>query len=53
MESYRENIGRAGLVLGLMIVAVFAAMLAQDRNQTLRPLDGLVVTDGVAMAAGE
>jgi len=53
MRSYRENIGRAGIVIGLMAVAVFAAVVAQDRNQTLRPLDQLVVVDGVAVANGE
>ena len=54
MRNYQENIGRAGIVAGLMIVAVFAAVIAQGRNQTLRPLDEqLVVIDGVATATGE
>jgi len=38
----------------LMIAAVFAAVVAQGRNENLRPLDEqLVVIDGVADATGE
>jgi hypothetical protein len=51
MRSYQENIGRARIVVGLLIAAVFAAVVAQDRNQTVR--DDLVLIDGVAVANGE
>ena len=53
MRSYQENIGRAGIVVGLMIAAVFAAVVAQDRNQPLRAVDQVVVIDSVAAATGE
>jgi hypothetical protein len=52
MSSYQEQIGRAGIVVGFMVIAVFAAVIAQDRNES--PVDDqLVVVDGVAAAAGE
>ena len=51
MRSYQENIGRARVVVGLMVAAIFAAVVAQERN-TVSPADEqLVVTDGVAAAA--
>jgi hypothetical protein len=53
MRSYQENIGRAGIVVGLMIAAIFAAAVAQDRNHTLRAVDQAVVIDSVATATGE
>ena len=53
MRSYQENIGRAGIVIGLMVAAVFAAVIAQDRNQSLRAQDELVIVDGVAAANGQ
>ena len=51
MRSYQENIGRARIVVGLLIAAVFAAVVAQDRNQTVR--NDLVLIDSVAVANGE
>jgi hypothetical protein len=51
MRSYQENIGRARIVVGLLIAAVFAAVVAQDRHQAVR--DDLVLIDGVAVANGE
>jgi hypothetical protein len=54
MKNYQENIGRARIVVGLMVVAVFAAVVSQGRNDGARSYqDQLVVIDGVAAATGE
>jgi hypothetical protein len=53
MRSYQETIGRAGIVVGLMIAAIFAAAVAQERNHSFRAVDQAVVIDSVAAATGE
>jgi hypothetical protein len=52
MSNYQEQIGRAGIVVGLMPIAVFAAVIAQDRNESPED-DQLVIVDGVTAATGQ
>jgi F0F1-type ATP synthase membrane subunit c/vacuolar-type H+-ATPase subunit K len=56
MEKYREDLGRARIVAGLLVVAVLGAVLAQgqmqNRNfQSYAPQP--VVVDATASAVGE